>query len=205
MKIATIAPLTYTSGKLEYFQFIRGGVGADYHQNPCFYQFPSGDVMVYWYAYDFDECSSNGIMLYSTSKDRGLTWSDPQVYLADYPGGIPYPRLLRLRSGTETLMFQAMTIMDEMEVDEQRRIATTGSNYFLSRTRVYLRRSMDGGRSFDHGEELPYTDIAGGKELPVVGFYGAVDDLLQLKSGRLLAAFMFMDPERSDPATGHQH
>ena len=31
MKIARIAPLTYTPGMLEYFQFIRGGIGADYH------------------------------------------------------------------------------------------------------------------------------------------------------------------------------
>jgi hypothetical protein len=38
MKIAKIAPLTYTPGKLEYFQFIRGGVGADNHQGPAFNQ-----------------------------------------------------------------------------------------------------------------------------------------------------------------------
>ena len=30
IKIARIARLTYTPGKIEYFQFIRGGVGADY-------------------------------------------------------------------------------------------------------------------------------------------------------------------------------
>ena len=27
MRIGSIAPLTYTPGKLEYFQFIRGGIG----------------------------------------------------------------------------------------------------------------------------------------------------------------------------------
>ena len=79
MRIAHIAPLMYTPGKLEYFQFIRGGVGADYHQSPVFYEFPSGHLMIYWLAYDFDECSRNGVSLYSVSDDRGLTWSDPQV------------------------------------------------------------------------------------------------------------------------------
>jgi hypothetical protein len=42
MRIASVAPLTYSPGGLEYFQFIRGGVGADYHQGPSFYQFPNG-------------------------------------------------------------------------------------------------------------------------------------------------------------------
>ena len=45
MKIATIAPLSYTPGKLRYYQFIRGGVGADYHQEPKFYQYP--DVAIF--------------------------------------------------------------------------------------------------------------------------------------------------------------
>ena len=98
MKIARIAPLTYTPGKLEYFSFIRGGIGADYHQEANFEQFPDGEVMLRWAAYDFDECSGNSVKLYSVSKDRGLTWSDPQVYMADYPGGVPYFVLtLRLR------------------------------------------------------------------------------------------------------------
>lgn len=197
MRIARIAPLTYTPGKLEYFSFIRGGVGADYHQNPVFYVFPNGDVMVYWWAYDFDECSNNSVYLYSISRDRGLTWSDPQVYMADYPGLLAV-RLLRMRGSNETLMFVTQTLMDEIKVDEKRRIATAGSNYFRSRSRFFLRRSADGGRSFDHGEELPYRDIMGGKELPGVGCYGSTDEAIQLQNGRIVAAFMYLDPERSD-------
>jgi hypothetical protein len=42
MKIATITPMRYTPGELEYFQFIRGGVGADHHQGPTFHQFTDG-------------------------------------------------------------------------------------------------------------------------------------------------------------------
>ena len=205
MKIARISPLTYTPGKIEYFSFIRSGSGADYHQNPVFYVFPNGDLMMYWYAYDFDECSNNSVLLYSISKDSGINWSDPQVYMADYPGGIPYIRMLRLNGTDNAIMFIIQTIMDEIKVDSESRVATAGSDYFKSRTRVYLRRSTDGGRSFDHGSEMPYTDISGGKILPEVGFYGAVEELIQLKSGRVLASFVYLDPLRSDINTQYQH
>lgn len=205
MKIARIAPLTYTPGKLEYFSFIRGNTGAEYHQNPNFYIFPDGAVMMHWMAYDFDECSNNAIQLYSTSKDGGLNWSDPQVYMADYAGGVPYIRLLRLEGSAHALMFQVQTVMEELEVDEQRRIATGGGNYFNSRTRVYIRHSSDGGRTFDHGREIPHADITAGQSLPGVGFYGALEELIQLRSGRILAAFAWMDPRRCKIGEGYQH
>jgi len=204
MKIARIAPLSCTPGKLEYFCFLRGGVGADYHQNPGFYQYPDGDVLLHWAAYDFDECSEDSVTLYSVSQDRGLTWSDPQVYLADYPAGPVTPLVLRLRDGGRTLMFVSQT-RHRIVVDAQRRVATAGSNYFEARTQVIVRRSPDAGRSFDHGEELPGAQVNGGKELPGGGFYGGVEALIELSSGRVLAAFVFMDPERADAASRQQH
>jgi hypothetical protein len=208
MKIAHIAPLTYTPGKLEYHQFIRGGVGADYHQGPSLYQFPEGDVLLRWGAYDFDECSNNLVTLFSVSQDRCLTWSDPQVYMADFPGGPTGGTLLRLRDGRSTLMLVQQTRHDEIEIDPDKRIATRGSNYFKSRTRIFIRRSQNGGRSFDHGEELPYETITRGASLPEVGFYGSVDELFQMENGRIVAAFMYLDPERSDTRaqqTTNQH
>ena len=205
MKIARIAPLTYSPGELEYFSFIRSGAGAEHHQNPYFYVFPSGDVLMHWMAYDFDECSNNAVQLYSISKDRGLHWSDPQIYMADYVGGVPYLRLIRLAGGSDALMFQIQTIMEELVVDEDLRISTGGGNYFNSRTRVSLRRSIDAGRSFDHGQEIPYEMITGGKSLPAVGFYGSLDDVIQLHDGRIVAAFIWMDPDRSDIAGQYQH
>jgi len=205
MKIARISPLAYTPGELEYFSFIRSGSGADYHQNPTFYVYPNGDLMIYWFAYDFDECSNNTVLLYSISKDSGITWSDPQVYMADYPGGVPYIRMLALQGTNKTLMFQVQTIMDELEIDDERRVATAGSDYFKSRTRVFLRHSTDGGRSFGHGFEVPYLEISGGKTLPGVGFYGAIDELIQLQNGRILASFMYLDPDRSDANKQSQH
>lgn len=204
MKIARIAPLAYTPGELEYFCFLRGGVGADYHQNPGLYQYADGEVLLHWAAYDYDECSEDAVTLYSRSRDRGLTWSDPQVYLADHPAGPQSPLLLRLRDGGPTLMFVSQT-RHHIEVDAQRRVATAGSNYFAARTHVILRRSADGGRTFDHGEELPCARLTGGKELPGGGCYGSMEALVQLRSGRVLAAFVFMDPERADVAARQQH
>ena len=203
--IGSISPLSYTPGELEYFQFIRGGVGADYHQGPTFYQFPNGDLMMYWWAYDFDECSPNSVSLYSISKDKGITWSSPQVYMADYAGGAAgvYP-IVRLRDSLSALMFMSRT-RHKIEIDEARRVATVGSNYFESSTKIFVRRSDDGGRSFDYGEEFPYLEITGGKSLPGVGFYGSVDTLIQLQSGRIVAAFMFMDPERADAQKNYHH
>lgn len=206
MRIARIAPLSYSPGKLEYYSFVRGGVGADYHQNPEFCQYANGDVLLYWHAYDFDECSNQGVKLFSVSRDRGCTWTDPQVFMADSPGGIPYTVLTRrLAGGNEAVMVVVQTRHHEIEIDPAARVATAGSDYFRSRSRVFVRRSSDGGRSFDHGAELPHREIAGGRLLPGVGFYGSVDCLIQLRSGRVLAAFMFMDPARSDGARSAQH
>lgn len=206
LRIARIAPLAYTPGKLEYFSFIRSGDGAEYHQNPLFYQFASGEVMIYWLAYDVNENNNNGVVLYSISRDHGITWSDPQVYLADYVGGIPfYSHLLTLRdqgvdggNASRVIMMTTQHLMEELVIDEARRVATGGGDPLRSRTRIILRRSNDGGRSFDHGEELPYQLVTGGKALPGVGFYGSLEHLIQLDSGRIVAAFPFIDPERSN-------
>lgn len=205
MKIARIAPLAYTPGGLEVFSFIRNGSGAEYHQNPHFFVLPTGDLLMNWLAYDYNECSNSAIQLYSVSKDNGIHWSEPQVMMADYFGGVPMVKMLRLRNSRKAIMFQTMTVMDELELDEDRREATGGGNYFKSRTQVVLRRSGDGGRFFDTGEDIPHTLIASGRSLPVVGFYGCIEELVQLESGRIVACFLYIDPDRSDIATGRQH
>ena len=202
MRITHIAPLSYTPGKLEYFQFIRGGVGADYHQSPAFYRFPSGQLMMFWHVYDFDECSSNGVLLYSLSDDKGSTWSDPQVYLADFPGGkLMGAEILRLRNRDTALMLYAQT-RHSIQVDRQRRVRTAASDYFQSRTRLFIRRSDNGGEHFGPAEELPYALASDGKELSGIGFYGSVDQVLQLESGRIVTSCCFMDPARSDADKG---
>lgn len=161
--------------------------------------------MMYWLAYDFNECNNNTIVLYSISGDRGLNWADPQVYMADYTGGVPHLHFLRIGAGKDVLMFQVKSIMDELEIDGDRRIATAGGDYFRSRSRIYLRRSSDGGRIFDHGIEIPYQLVSFGKEFPRVGFYGSVQEFIQLKSGRILGAFCYMDPQRSNIPQKYQH
>jgi hypothetical protein len=199
VKIATIAPLSYTPGKLEYRQFIRGGVGADYHQGPSFHQFPDGEALLRWGAYDFDECSNASVTLFSVSNDRGITWSDPQIYMADFAGGqiAPGP-IVRYGFDEQALMIVQQTIHDAIEVDESARVAIRGSNYFRSRTQIAARRSADGGRTFDFGCVIPAELITGGEGIPGVGLYGSVDDMIVLSTGRILAAFMYLDPKRSD-------
>jgi len=201
MKIATIARMSYTPGELEYFQFIRGGVGADYHQNPAFCQFADGLVRMTWGAYDFDECSPNCVTLYSDSRDRGLTWSDPQVYMADYVGGPLGGPVLILHGGREAIMV-VVQARHEIEVDEATRVATAGSNYFNTRSTVYVRRSTDGGHTLDHGRELPWQDFTAGKGLEGGGMYYGDVSLVQLESGRVLAAGDFLDPARADLGKG---
>lgn len=206
MKIARIARMAYTPGKLEYFCFIRAGSGADYHQNPEFFAYDNGDVLVNWSAYDFDECSRNSVKLFSVSKDRGATWSDPQVFIADFACGVAdYIPMCRLRESREAIMFLCKMRHDEIAIDESRQIATVGSDYFKSSTHVYLRRSADGGHTFDHGIEIPQSLFSGGKPLPGVGLYGSIDKVMQLESGRLLAAFTYLDPTRCDFARHRQH
>jgi len=91
-------------------------------------------------------------------------------------------------------------VRHEIEVDEARRVATAGSNYFNTRSHVYVRRSTDGGHTFDHGWELPWQEITGGKGLEGGGMYYGDVSLVQLQSGRILLAGDYLDPVRSDPS-----
>ncbi len=196
MKIASIKPMNYKPGELSYYQFIRGGIGSDFHQEPKFYQYTDHSVMMYWSAYDFDECSGNAVKLFSLSDDYGVTWSDPQVFMADFLGGVPYfIHMLRLAGSERTLMFSTRT-RHHIEVDKKQHKVLKGSNYFKSSTRIFLRFSQDGGVTFNQSNEISWSLISGGKELPGTKFYGSIDNVIQLSSGRIIAAFTFMDPAR---------
>ena len=203
MRIGSIAPLSYTPGGLEVFSFVRGQTGADYHQGPVFHRYPDGRVMMVWWAYDFDECSRNGVCLYSVSAD-GCRWSGPQVYFADYPGGTAVPRFLALRDSERALMVLTR-FLHTIEVDSVRRVATRGSNYFRDRAAMVVRESADGGATFNHGTELPYALATGGKELPGTGFYGCAEEMIQLACGRIVMPVYYMDPDRADAEVGRQH
>lgn len=207
MKITEIAPLAYEKGKMKYFQFIRGGIGDTHHQEPKFYQYPNGEVIMYWNTYGVNECSNNSVKLFSASNDKGLTWSNPQIFSADYLGGVPYFQyMIRLKDSMETLMLYIRT-RHNAQIENRTGKVIKHSNYFESSSRAFIRRSNDGGRTFDHGKKIPYELIAGGKELPGVGFYGSINDVIQLESGRIIVAFTFMDPERigDDHELSSQH
>ena len=204
MRIGSIAPLSYTPGRLEVFSFVRGQTGADYHQGPSFHRFADGRVMMVWWAYDFDECSRNGVCLYSVSADSGCSWSDPQVYFADFPGGTATLRFLAVRGSRRVLMVVAR-YLHTIEVDPARRVATRGSNYFRDRATMLIRESVDDGATFNHGVELSYQLATGGKELPGIGFYGCPEEMIQLAGGRIVMPVYYMDPERSDAEARRQH
>lgn len=203
MKIAEIAPLSYKAGEMEYFQFIRGGVGADYHQGPFFYLFDDGRVRMIWTAYDFDERSPNRISLYSDSLDGGITWTSPQVYLADFSAPLGPSSILRLQDNSMALMVGQIA-RHVIVVDSQKRVCASGSNYFQTKTHIFIRRSLDGGYSFDLPEEIPYQIITGGKKLPECDFYGGVGSVIQLQSGRIVVGLYFLDPAISDGSEGRK-
>ena len=203
MRLGSIAPLSYAPGELRYFAFVRGQVGADYHQGPELQALPDGRVMVVWVAYDYDECSRNGVCLYSVSADRGGTWTDPQVYFADYPGGTAKLTFLTVRESQRTLLF-VTRFRHALAVDNVLRVRTRPANYFETPARIALRTSSDGGLTFDHGEDFPYELVTGGKQLPEVGFYGEPHQMIQLSSGRIMAACYYLDPDRCE-RVGGQH
>lgn len=193
MKIASITPMSYKQGELNYFQFIRGGVGADCHQGPSFYQFSDGTLQLKWGAYDIQECSSDTASLYCNSVDLGLTWSDPQV--VNFLKGTPEKEIVHLKNTNKALAFGCAT-RHNLEVDEKNKKVTKSSNYFNASTRTYLRHSDDGGNTFGLPEEIPYLLISGNKKLANVGFYGSISIAFKLESGRIVAVYTFMDPDR---------
>ena len=194
MEITSIPKFDYNPGDLSLFQFIRGSNGADYHQEPEFYQFSDGELMIYWNAYDFFETSNTSIKLFSTSKDGGITWSDPQVFMADYLGGVPYQVKMRhLQEYNKSIMCFTKIRHAPIKIDKERRIMIT-DDYSPSNTRAFIRHSIDGGRTFDYGDELSRKLILGDKELPGNIFTCNLDDVLQLKSGRIVVAFNIQDP-----------
>jgi len=75
-------------------------------------------------------------------------------------------------------------VRHEIEVDEAGRVATASSNYFNTRSHVCVRRSADGGHTFDHGRKLPWQEITGGKGLEGGGMYYGDVSLVQLQSLR---------------------
>lgn len=193
MKIASIPPMNYTKGELNYFQFIRGGVGADCHQGPSFYQFKDGRVQMRWAAYDIQECSEDTAYLYSITHDMGITWSNPQI--VNFLNGVQEEEIVQLKNTNKAISFGCAT-RHNLVVDEKNKKVISHSNYFNASTRVYLRRSEDSGNTFGFPEEIPYQLISGNKELPDVGFYAGINNAMQLESGRIIVAYAFMDPER---------
>jgi Neuraminidase (sialidase) len=171
MKIANIAPLRYSPGKLEYFSFIRGEVGASHHQCPGIYPFSDGRIMMLWFAYDIHECSGDGVCLYSVSEDLGTTWTDSQVFFK-LPDSLNEAKLIQLRGSEKVLLFLRESHYEGYEVDEERRIFTKWADYSRTRSRLIFRESTDLGRTWNFGKEFP----------------GGCFEISQIESGRILVS-----------------
>ncbi len=104
--------------------------------------------------------------------------------MADFLGGVPYfVKMLALRGTHEVLMLVQHVFRHApgagITVDKSRRVATAGADYFRQRARIVIRRSADGGRTFDHGSVRD-------------GVTG-LNELRQLQSGRDLLDAMYGD------------
>ena len=136
MKITDIKPMPYKPGELSYYQFIRGGIGSDYHQGPSFFSYEDGKVLLYWHAYDFDECSETASSFIRIGRLRRHLVR-PQVFMADYLGGVrALSIMLRLSDSDKAIMLHTRT-RHHIEVDKKLHRLVKGSNYFKHHAPVY--------------------------------------------------------------------
>ena len=196
MRAESIPPCKYKPGELEYVCFVRGGIGWSHHQGPVLYQYSDGRVVMLWTAYEVHECDNDNVVLYSTSWDEGESWTDPQVFMAAPGANVSHILQVQLRGTDDVLMAYRETNFVGAEVDRATGRVKRWADYGRSRARIVLRRSHDGGRTWDLGRELPTELIVPDHRPP---FYGAPEALLQLESGGLLMAACFLPPDRRYP------
>ncbi|HOV22528.1 MAG TPA: sialidase family protein [bacterium] len=181
MIITNITPLRYSPGKLEYFSFIRGDVGAQFHQGPEIYPFSDGRVLILWGAYDIQECSKDSVVLYSESDDQGITWSAPQVFLKT-PGCLNSALLLQMRNTPKVLLFIRESFYVDYVEDKKHRIFTKWADYSKSYSRMILRESNDLGKTWSLGREMPFYCF----------------EALQIESGRILVSVYSLDKSKKE-------
>ena len=161
--------------------------------------------MMHWSAYDYDECSPNCVSLFRFPGSRADVVRSAGVY-----GRLSGRSAIRSENGASSRNQRGANVLFE---DSSRDSSGRGAR------RHYRRKQLLRGQNtvihptfprrlaerLAHGQELPYQLVMGDRELPNIGFYGSIDDVLRLRSGRIVVAFMFMDPERSNAQTRVQH
>ena len=200
MDIGTITACAYNPGELSSYSFIRAGQGWDYHQGPILFPFADGRLQMCWGAYDIDECSNDGVVLYSTSQDQGETWDPPQVFMASPNAVVSHLHFAEAPAGGGAAG-EAIVIYREghyygIRTDRLRKARLSGANYAESPMHLLQKRSRDGGFTWDPPTAIDPVLVMGCDRSP---YYGAPEQVLTLASGELLLSVGYMDPDRRDP------
>ena len=196
MRLGVMEPLGYQKGELSRYTFIRAGEGWDYHQGPMLYGFADGRILMCWGAYDFQECSNDGVVLYSTSVDNGETWEVPQVWMASPSAVVSHLHFAQLDGTDDALMVYREGHYYGAREDRRRRATLKWANYAESPMHLLQKRSSDCGLTWSPPEEIDPVTVVGRDAPP---YYGAPEQLLRLSNGHLLLLVGYMDPDRRDP------
>ncbi|MBT7862642.1 MAG: exo-alpha-sialidase [Gemmatimonadetes bacterium] len=192
----TINACAYEPGELKHYSLIRAGEGWDYHQGPILYAFAEDRLMTTWGAYDIQECSNDGVVLYSESHDHGETWQTPQVFIGAPNSVVSHLQFARLEGSDEALVVYREGHYYGAREDRKRKTSVGWANYAESPMSMLVRRSLDAGTTWLPPQAID-TDIVVGHHTPP--YYGSPEQLVQLASGALVLLVVYMDPNRRDP------
>ena len=196
MKLDITTPCSYRPGQLSAYTFIRAGEGWDYHQGPALYPFSDGRILICWGAYDIQECSNDGVVLYSASFDNGETWENPQVWMASPNAVVSHLQFVNPAGASEALMIYREGHYYGAQEDRRRKTSLKWANYAESPMHLLQKRSRDCGATWHPPEEIDPILVVGRDAPP---YYGAPEQLLHLSNGALLLLVGYMDPERRNP------
>lgn len=195
MRYDTRAPCGYRPGQLSAYTWVRAGEGWDYHQGPALYPFAGGRILMCWGAYDIQECSNDGVVLYSDSFDHGETWASPQVWMASPNAVVSHLQFALLAGTSEARMIYREGHYYGAQDDRRRKASLQWANYAESPMHLLYKRSRDGGATWDPPAAIAPVVVMG-RRAP---YYGAPEQLLQLSNGTLLLLVVYLDPERREP------
>lgn len=196
MFLAPPLACSHASGCLRLSTFIRAGEGWDYHQGPILFAFADGRLQCCWSAYDIDECSNDGAVLFATSRDHGQTWDAPQVYMSSPNAVVSHLQFAQPGGGDDALVVYREGHYYGAREDRRRRALLGGARYAESPMLMLARRSRDGGYTWGAPAAIDPTVVVGRDAPP---YYGAPEQLFELASGALLLLVGYMDPDRRDP------
>jgi hypothetical protein len=196
MQLGPITPCSYVPGKLATYTFIRAGQGWDFHQGPALTRFRDGRITMTWGAYDIQECSNDGVVVYSCSADSGETWDAPQVWMSAPNAVVSHPQTVELRGTDDVLLVYREGHFHGAGEDKKRKASTVWANYGRSPMHLLCRRSNDVGYTWDPAVAVDTTVVVGRHAPP---FYGGPEQAILLSDGSVVLLVVYLDPDRRDP------